>query len=80
MPKGDSFLVALSQPGSESDEENDSPKNKTPEQASEECDGGDMLNSNASLEDDDHLSAPSTEPPWNHNRPKKTNLHRLSNK
>jgi LAT3 family solute carrier family 43 protein 3 len=54
--------IPLSQPGSESDEENDSPKNKTPEQAFEECDGGCYkLNSNASLEDDDHLSAPSTD-------------------
>jgi LAT3 family solute carrier family 43 protein 3 len=44
--------VALSQPGSQSNGENDAPKDTTPEQGSEECDDADMINSNA-LEDDD---------------------------
>jgi MFS family permease len=50
--------VGLSQTGSGPDEENDAPKDKTPDIGSEECDDADMRNSDAS--EDDALS-PSTD-------------------
>jgi LAT3 family solute carrier family 43 protein 3 len=51
--------VALSQSRSEPSEENNAPNDTTPEQQSDKCDNADVINSNAS--EDDDLS-PSTDP------------------